>query len=210
MKSFKKYIQEKNLGFKVLSESGSRNLIVIDVQPEYERVLPFKISNFTEWLNNFGGKITFLYNGHDTLGMVIESDLQSWYLENGLDEGVIEDSNWYDKGYAFFRYCMDIGVDEDDIVALVKYMKDNNINDSRDIDSEIWDDLIEQYGIEDVRELLEHADDMINIPDVMEYLLRLGNNFVVVGGGANECLKEIEIALKANGQTFDRISEWVY
>lgn len=212
MKTFKKHLIETELGFKqyIISES-SNNLIVIDVQPEYEEYIPFSIHTFTQWLNdsNFSN-ITFLYNGYDTLGMVSEGDLQMWYMENGLDEDIIYNSRWYDKGYAFFRYCMDIGIDEDDIVSLVRYMKDNNINDSRDIDSEVWDSFVEEYSLEDVRELMEHADDMISIPDVMDYLETLGNDFVIVGGGANECLKEIEIALKANGQRFNRISEWVY
>lgn len=209
-KSFKQFILEKNLKFKIVNESKYINLIVIDVQPEYENYIPFNITDFTQWLNEVNGQITFLFNGEDTLGMIAQEDLQYWYIENGLNEDVVYNSKWYDKGYAFFRYCMDIGIEEQDIINLVKYMKENNINDSRDIEKELWDDITEKYGMEDTRELMEHADDMIHIPDVMEFLETLGDNFLVVGGGANECLKEIEIALQANNQKFNRIAQWVY
>jgi hypothetical protein len=213
MKSFNHYTRDRStLDFSdYIIEGVENSLIVIDVQPEYESAIPFNMATFTNWLNTKEFKnITFLFNGADTLGMIEETDLKMWYMEHGLDEDVIYSSDWYDKGYAFFRYCMDIGIDESDIVSLVVYMKENGINDSREIDESVWDAFVEKYDAGDVRELMEHADDMIHIPDVMEYLERLGNNLIIVGGGANECLKEIEIALQANRQSFNRISEWVY
>lgn len=187
-------------------------ILVVDIQPEYEKVFGFNIGQFCNFLSqqqDKGSLIKICYNGYDTLGMIKEDELKSWYYENGF-EG-IEDVECYDKGYAFFRYCLDSGINEDDIVLLVKFMKINNINDSRDItESQLWDKFVQEYNNRELRELLEFADDAINLPDVMDWLAKMGNNLNVCGGGMNECLKEIEIALKANNQRYKLINEWVY
>ena len=88
-------------------------------------------------------------------------------------------------------------------------MIEKDINDSRQLDEEFWDEFIERYGDEDVRELLEFADDCINIPDLMEYLSNY-NNIVLVGGGIDECLKEVEIALIALDKPYTTIPKFIY
>ena len=197
-----------------LDEATKPYLLVTDIQPEYQQGFTFSIEKFTQWLNRnfkkFSG-VTFLYNGADTLGMISEDDLKIWYLDNGLKESIIESVDFYDKGYAFFRYCIDKGIDEDDIVLLVKFMATHNINDSRDItESELWDKFISEYNKHELRELLEFADDCINIPDLMDYLRSKQAPFLLLGGGQHECLKEVEISLKANDQIYTRQEEWIY
>jgi GH24 family phage-related lysozyme (muramidase) len=197
-----------------LNEATKPYLLVTDIQPEYQEGFTFRIEKFTQWLNRnfkrFSG-VTFLYNGADTLGMISEDDLKMWYFENGLKEYIIENVDWYDKGYAFFRYCIDKGIDEDDIVLLVKFMATHNINDSRDItSSELWDKFVGEYNKHELREIMEFADDCINIPDLMDYLRKKQAPFLLLGGGKNECLKEVEIALKSNGQQYTRKEEWIY
>ena len=131
--------QQRN---KLLEDSGinlvqSANLISVDIQPEYENYLGFKIFSFTKFINDNienMNSITLLYNGADTLGMVSETDYKMWLVENGLEEENLNYVKFYDKGYAFFRYCMDEGIEEQEIVNLVKYMINHQINDSRDID----------------------------------------------------------------------------
>ena len=91
---------------------------------------------------------------------------------------------------------MDNDIDDDDIVGLIKMMIEHNVNDTRELDKEFWDEFIENYGSDNVRELLEFADDCINIPDLMDFLTRF-SNILICGGGQNECLKEVEIALMA-------------
>jgi hypothetical protein len=61
----------------------------------------------------------------------------------------------------------------------------------------------------DVRELLENAGDMISIPDLMDFL-RNYNNIVLTGGGINECLKEVEIALLALNKPFNILRQYTY
>jgi hypothetical protein len=88
-------------------------------------------------------------------------------------------------------------------------MYKNDINDSRDLDSDFWDSFVDNYGDENIRELIENADDCISVPDLMEYLNRF-NNIVLVGGGINECLKEVEIALDALDKNYQTWGKFTY
>jgi hypothetical protein len=144
--------------------------------------------------------------------MVTENDYKYWLLDNGLEESVLDTAKFYDKGYAFFRYCIDEGAEEQEIVNLVKYMMQNNINDSRDIDQEMWQGFMQQYDYEtsQVRDLLEVAGDCINIPDLMDYLAWFGGKITLCGGGINECFKEVEIALTALEKGYNVLTQYTY
>jgi hypothetical protein len=130
--------------------------------------------------------------------MIDESSYITWLFDLGLNEEVIENSIFYDKGYAFFRYCIDNSIDEESIVDLVKYMRNHNINDSRDIDEDMWNNFMEEtnHNHNEIRELLETADDMLSIPDLMDFLEDY-YNITLTGGGIEECLKEVELSLLA-------------
>jgi hypothetical protein len=202
---------------KLLENSGVNSvsgvdLISIDIQPTYEQAFDFNLNSFIEFINNnydSMNSLTFLFNGLD-LGFPDENEYKYWLFENGLEENIIELANFYDKGYAFFRFCMDEGIDDDKIVDLIKYMVRHNINNSREIDENMWNEFMNEYGHSDVRELLELADDMINIPDLMEYLQRFRGRIVLCGGGINECLKEVEIALMALDKDYNILTKYTY
>lgn len=187
-------------------------LVVVDIQPEYMNYAGKHFAReFCSWLNqNYSTfrSVLFLFNGPE-LGFPTEQELKYWYLENGLNEEIIENSKFYDKGYAFFRYCMDSGVDEDEIVDLVKFMIKKHINDSRDM-TDHWDEFVKEFGKQHARELLEYSEDAINIPDLMDFIRRFGSDLILVGGGEQECLKEVEIALKANNQSYKKFQQMVY
>lgn len=196
----------------ITENAVGRHLIVVDVQPEYASWMGGMQGKLFEYINTHIDELsglTFLYNGEDTMGMVSESDYRWWLVENGLDEDIAYEVALYDKGYAFFRNCMDRGGDDEELVNLVRFMRSNNINDSRELDEEFWGDFIEQYGSENIRELMEDSEDCINIPDLMDVLERL-NNIVLVGGGVNECLKEVELALDALDKNYETWDKYTY
>ena len=206
--------RRKLLEFAGVNIVANSNFISVDIQEAYKDAFTFDIYSFTSFLNeNYSlmRSLTFLYNG-ESMGFPGETDYKYWLLENGLDEEVLDGADFYDKGYAFFRYCMDTGIDESEIVDLIKFMINHNINDSRDIDEEMWGEFMSEYNYDesDIRELLEYADDMINIPDLMEYLERFGGDIVITGGGINECLKEVEIALDALDKSYKVYDKFVY
>lgn len=209
------------MDFRTFFEAKQKTLISVDIQPEYYHKAT-KYGGFSDELlqkfinelnsNNYTQKIV-LYNGYDTLGMINKNDYMYWLIENGLEEDKLDDIQFYDKGYAFFRFCLDSGIDEDDIVLLVKFMKINNINDSREIkESELWNKFIQEYDKPHLRELLEDADDCIHIPDLMDFLKSTINskNITLIGGGANECLKEVEIALQALDIAYEKNNVMIY
>ncbi len=215
----KEHILKEQQRNKLLENSGisliqGANLISVDIQEAYENYFNFDIYSFTQFINENIDKmnsITFLYNGPD-LGFPNENEYQMWLMENGLGEDNIQRIRWFDKGYAFFRYCMDSGNDEEEIVNLVKYMIQENITDSRDIDEEMWEGFMKQYGYDssDVRDLLELAGDAINIPDLMDYLRNYSGKLVLCGGGINECFKEVEIALRALDKPYSILTKFTY
>jgi len=208
-----KNINKKQLRLINENEFSNKTIINVDIQPEYQNWISFNLNNWVNFINQNGeqNNIVFLYNGADTMGMVEEYEFQNWLIELGIDENIIENATFYDKGYAFFRYCMDNSIDEDNIVDLVKYMVKHSITDSREIDNEMWDNFMSEtnHTLQDVRELLENADDMINIPDLMDFLSNY-SNIVLTGGGINECLKEVEIALLALDKPYNILSHFTY
>lgn len=195
------------------SSVNGKTIINVDIQPEYQKWITFNLNQWVEFINESSesNRIVFLYNGEDTLGMISLSDYQMWLMDLGIDESVIDSAIFYDKGYAFFRYCMDNSIDENDVAQLVRFMISHNINDSREIDEEMWNQFMEatDNSLEDIRGLLENADDMISIPDLMDFLDRF-SNIVLTGGGINECLKEVEIALLAMNKPFNILSKFTY
>ena len=195
------------------SKIQGKTIINVDIQPEYKSYISFNLGEWVNFINTNAAlnDIVFLYNGADTLGMIDEYSFKEWLIDLGIDEDVVYNATFYDKGYAFFRYCMDNSIDEDNIVDLVKYMIRHDINDSRDIDEDMWNNYMEEtdHDQQDVRDLLENAGDMINIPDLMDFLKRY-SNIVLTGGGINECLKEVEIALLSLDKNYNTLSEFVY
>lgn len=193
-------------------EVAGKHFVIVDVQPEYQSSFGDLSQRLCQYINeNFNqmSNLTFLYNGADTLGMIGLEEYKNWWYDQGLDENIVYDAHYYDKGYAFFRYCMDQGIDEEQIINLVKFMIHKNVHDSRDLEQEFWSEFIEQYGNEDIRELVEFSDDCLWIPDLMDELSNY-SNIVICGGGANECLKEVQIALDALGKPYILMDKFTY
>lgn len=208
MKRFIKKLLRESL----LNEMAEgKHLVVVDIQPEYQNAFGYMAEELAEYINENIDKIsnlTFLYNG-ESLGMISESDYRYWWLEQGLEEDIVFNAHMYDKGYAFFRYCMDSGIGEDDIANFVKFMLTNDIHDSRDMTEEFWVEYVKEYGDNDLKDLMEFSDDAIHIPDLMEELSNY-ENIILTGGGVNECLKEVEIALKAMDKPYQIWDEFTY
>lgn len=204
MISFKDYFLQEQ-------KQLNKILIVVDIQPEYtKREGEFSVYAFCNWLNSQKyKKIVFLYNGED-LGMTNKTDLQMWYMEHNLDESKLQNSIFIDKGYAFFRYLMDKGYDDEDVVSVVKFMLDNNINDSRDITEEQWNVFVKNTNKQEIRDVLEHSGDMIHIPDVMDKLTEYSGQLDLVGGAKNECLREVEIILAVQNKKYNLLKQWIY
>ena len=51
---------------------------------------------------------------------------------------------------------------------------------------------------------------MINVPDLMDFLRNYGGKIILTGGGINECLKEVEIALMALDRPYNVLTRFTY
>lgn len=193
----------------IYESAGGKTLISVDIQPEYESAFGFKIYNFVNWLKRVADqfdRIIFLFNGPD-LGFHSEEEYKYWLFDNGISEDLLNRIHFFEKGYAFFRNAIDAGLDENEIVKLIQYMVRNNINDSRDIDEDAWQDI----GVDDALiSQMKGSEDALFIPEVLSFLNKVNGHIDLVGGGVNECLKEVELCLRALNKPFNLIDDWTY
>ena len=182
----------------------SGDCIVVDVQPMYEKFIDFNISDFVKYLET-RNDILFFYVGSENSGIGTDTkeDIMYWLIENGLDEDKINDIKFIDKGYAFFREYMDNSrYDDDDIIRIVKYLIEHGERDTRDIEDS---DVREELGLPEDTEECIYLPGEFDIDDIKGY-----ENAELVGGGADECLREIEIYLKAYNYSYRKNYKFIY
>mgnify|MGYP001465566233 FL=1 len=193
-------------------DQGSKgSLVVVDIQPEYESNTPFDIGDMLRTAAEDYSRVLFLFNGEDTLGMVSESALKNFYFEKlDYDEEVFDEllskSEFFDKGYGFFRDVMDSSVcfDRTSIVKIVKYMIDKDIHDIRDLEEEDVDAI----GVSEL--LFDDLEDYgFYLPELEEVLPRWSGSDLA-GGARNECMAEVEILGAAQGLSFNHVDQFIY
>ena len=198
----------------ILNEENfsGKTFISVDIQPLYEHVFKFETEEYVEFLNEINCKdLIFLYNGRDYDGDTVE-ECKQWLSENGLSDKTMNNITFYNKGYAFFTACMDEGVDDDHTVNFVRFLYNNNIRSSHDMTRDMWAKYIRKYRHTDKRELydlLKHSSDYVYIPDLMGFIKKY-NNITLTGGGMNECLREVEIALKSLNKPYQIYNKFTY
>ena len=105
-----------------------------------------------------------------------------------------------DKEYGFLRGAMDSGVSDEDIIETLRFLIKYNLADSREIINHETQGAAhaEKQKIEFVPEGFEGDDDYpdpIIYPDIDLQAIR--KSPILVGGGRDECLKEIYLLLEA-------------
>jgi hypothetical protein len=183
-----------------LTETKSKTLVIVDIQPAYEKNIHFSLTKFVQFLiDSEYSHYLYLYNGPD-FGFEDESDIKYWLFEKSqLDLDDLPKIEWFEKNYAFLRNAMDSGVDDSDIIKLARYMLKRNKSDSRDLNDSDWETL----EIEDLR------DNGIYIPDVMDVLKKY-DNYELVGGHETECLKEVELLLDILGKKYTKLRKFIF
>ena len=198
----------------LLEGTSKKELVIVDIQPDYKKYITFNMGSFVDFLNKSYKKyerILYLYNGRETVGLDDQGSITEWLVEYGLDEEVLNIVEFYDKGYAFLRNAMDQGINEDEIVHLLEYMSSNDLNDSRDLDEDNWIEFSRLYPKDiDIKEYLQDNEDSINIPDVLERIKYIKNNFQICGGGKTECLAEVLILIKLCKKRYSLLPQFVY
>ena len=192
-----------------INEKRKRNVIVVDIQPMYKNAIMFSTVKFANWLKE-QDKILYFYNGPDTVGQDTENDIKRWLLEEisdydeDLEYKLNHDTIWIDKGYAFFRNWMDMGSDIGFIKKAIRFMLSKKENDSRDINPEVWEENFPNDWNSD------YEDDSIYLPDVPINILKKFKGSYIVGGGKDECLKEVQLLMSVFNIKATPVKDFIY
>jgi len=212
-----------------LTESKSTNVLVIDVQPAYRRLATPIIKPLIQFLNNQSGRIVAIYNDAEMTEDNITT-VKSWWSQNGGSRSLVRNrTEWMEKQYGYFRGWMDSDISDAIIVKMIRAMIIANKNDSRSLSKEDimtaighanTQDLVRKYG--SMEDFL--GGDNLYLPEFLPKLpgsnylpskgvvsmLRQLSPFYMVGGGRNECLREIELLCNAFNIRYKRIDQFVY
>ncbi len=210
LKSIIKEVIEESL----IQESSSEPLIVVDIQPAHANYITFDLDEYVEYINSYTGDIYYVFNGEE-LGYEGVGELTDWLYDIGINEEAIDNFTFIEKSYGFIRDAMDRGVDQAEIISILKYMDDNGV--------QSIEELIEDKGIDTVisdlgfspeeQDYLEDVEDgslAFYFPSVIDEIKDLPDAGIIIGGGKKECLLEIELLLKALGKSYKRNNEFVY
>ena len=175
--------------------------IVCDIQPQYSKFIDFSISDFIKYLEQ-QDDILFFYVGRENSGIGNDTkyDVIDWLVDNELPLEVIDRITFIEKGYGFFRQFMDSYYDDDKLIELVKYMIDNKLNDSRELEDV---EKIEYF------ELLDTPEN-IYMPDFDKRDINCYEGAELIGGGFNECLKELRTYFEALNFKYKLNMDYVY
>lgn len=169
-------------------------LVVIDIQPGYSNACADILDDVIDKMNNTKQRIIFFYVGLE-LDLDSKDDVIYFLIENGLNEDVIEQINFIEKDYGFFRPWMDNNIDHNIILNAIKIMHNESIYDSRDFEENHWQKLLLDQNI-DVEFLLTEPIFYPNF-DISLFSNNFIDGFELIGGGRYECLGEINLYLEA-------------
>lgn len=189
------------------SASKNRDMIVVDIQPFYHSHHKYITPKLIEHINQMSGDVIWFHNGCNVGIEDTVREQKEYLLEWGMDEDVLDDIDFHEKDYAFFRNWMDTGIDEDDIIKVGTYMYKNRINDTRDLDEEDYNKM--GYDEDETDDFMGHSDSM-NWPDININRLKRFNNAYLVGGGRDECLEEMRLLLEMVGIKYKLLNEFIY
>lgn len=214
---------------KLMKESTNTNLLIIDVQPEYASGSDAILPGVQKMITQCNGNITVVFNdfgGGDTpeqvamyLGGITEEDMYGNYdeetdeyseVEPNAIQRKLQHANFVQKEYGFLRNWMDLGVSDAVIIEVMREMARRKITDSRDIPFGEMSANV-QHEFNNTVGDGEWYDQGIALQDwVPIHTLKKLSPFYMMGGGRNECLREIELVCNAFNIRYKRVDSLIY
>ncbi|HET8688438.1 MAG TPA: hypothetical protein VFM18_17645 [Methanosarcina sp.] len=117
-----------------------------------------------------------------------------------------------DKGYGYLRSWMDAGISPATIIKVIRLLYQNKLSDSREL---FGGEDADDYAI-NMQALIgnEFEDwmlsDQISVNWTSIAQLKRFSGAYLVGGGRNECLREVELLMNAFNIKYKRIDSLVY
>ncbi|MDD5152014.1 MAG: hypothetical protein PHC28_16295 [Flavobacterium sp.] len=174
----------------------NKPLIVVDIQPEYQRFCKKLITKkFIDIINNQKNIIWF-WNGEDYTNDTKEK-LINWLNDFDIDTDHII---FIEKGYGFFRDWMDMGIDSSTIISVIREMVLKKVTNSDDLDPEYIDKITDGAT---------HISN-IYLPNISISMLKKLSGAYICGGGKNECLWEIELLMNAFNIKYTELKDFIY
>lgn len=207
-----------------LEEGRGTSVIVVDVQPAYSHGNEQLFERIIRFVNNQTGSVLMFVNAEqDAMTDDTVAEIKAYWEDvvrgeewdpEEYDDSAIDWSRFQikDKGFGFTRAWMDQGISDRTIIKTIRLMYQNRVNDSRDLfGGELSDDYalnFEQF----IGPEFEHwmLSDGITVNWTSVAQLKRFNGSYIVGGGRNECLREVELLMNAFNIKYRRIDSMVY
>lgn len=210
-----------------LTEGTGVNLLIVDVQPEYSSHSDDILPGVQNLIEKCRAKIVIVYNdfgGGDEmadvqhyLAGISEEDAYGVYndetdeydeAEQTVLQQKLQKATYYQKEFGFLRPFMDQGISDAVIIEIMRTMYQAKVNDSRELPLESMSERVQtdinQNGI-------GWEDQGISLQDwIPVTMLKQLSPFYMVGGGRQECLREIELICNAFNIRYTRVDSLIY
>jgi len=197
----------------LINEGRNTPCIVVDVQPEYTGIndgdeLPW-IDDMMTFLNNQGPVLMFVNAEEDGLTGDTVDTIRAYWSDSGFAEHKWNNTTIVDKGYGYFRGWMDQGVPDNVMIAVIREMYLQHVSDSRMLfGGEDSDGYIESMISMGVPEDL--LDDAISVGWASVRQLKQFSGSYLMGGGREECLREITLLMNAFNIKYKLVNDFIY
>lgn len=210
MSEIRKYIELIESHQHSLFESKNHPIICVDVQPAYDNSL---LPEIIEFVASSNAPVLKFVNAEESGIEEDTIDDIKYFWEESYEEEIDWDRfQIVDKGYGHFRAWMDNGIDPSIIIKMIRYMYQVRENDSRDLfggeDDDEYEDKMQEFVGDEYEDWMLGDPILINWTSVSQ--LKEFNGAYIVGGGRNECLREVELLMNAFNIKYKRIDHLVY
>lgn len=217
-----------------ITEGLAHPIICVDVQPEYSGINDGCEGGLFDEIIQFvckqTGPVLFFVNAEDQglSGDTIQDIQLYWDDTIGTpgEEGEDENGEYYyseptspidwrrftivDKGFGYLRAWMDRGVPDNIIVQTIREMYRQKVQDTRDL--EFPGNMQERTPMQSqIMGAIEEMDgDPMSVGWTSVAQLKRFNGAYLVGGGRQECLREVELLMNAFNIRYKRVDSLVY
>ncbi len=207
----------------LLERSLNKPLVVVDVQPAYSGFMDgmddSQFEEIIQFVSSTRGPVLMFVNAEqDGLTSDTVEDIKVYWEDSGFDPEQWGRVKIVDKGYGYLRGWMDQGVHPKLIIQTIREMYRQKVWSSDQLfngDEDLFLDFIKQVCGDRSIHAYCHSPtiltgDPIHVGWTAVDKLRQFNDCYIMGGGANECLREVTILMNAFNIKYTVLRDYVY
>lgn len=182
-------------------------IVVIDVQPGYNDWCGPLAGQLMKALSALEGPVVAAFVGegypHDTC-----ADVRAYWRKHGATQDLLSRTRFIEKTYGFFRGWMDMGVGDEHIVEVAKYLREQRLWSTQELDDALLGAVLPHLDEHEMGRMLNSP---ISLPGELEGVRLLdGSKWTTCGGGRDECLKEFELWMQTRDVAYERADHLTY